>query len=153
MSYGKIINGYSSKEEQENHQKVWGGYNDPLPNMKEISAEEFSQGGFFTWCITGHEFRQIDPNRFNKDALLTPVKYFLSVKIFYLNSPHEDGFAMSSDYWGKQVRYFKFARCFHNYREISKKEAESKGHTHFGNCYHVCECLNCGQIYSYDSSG
>jgi hypothetical protein len=153
MSYEKIVDGNLTPMDREAHEKVWGRFNDPFPNMVEITSEEFAQSGFFRWSIAGTEYRQIDPKRINPKSILSPIDSFLSVTSFFLKSPTESGFAMSSDYWSKKVRYFKFALCHHTYKELSSSEASKKGVKHFGNCYHVCECTKCGNIWSYDSSG
>jgi hypothetical protein len=156
MSYEKLINGFETSDQRIAHEKEWGNFNDPLPNMVEITIQEFAQSGFFTWCITAQEFRQVDPNRINKSTLSTlssPITTMLSLRIFYTNGPMESGFALSNDYWDKKIRYFKFAKCFHVYEELSVEEAKKAGVEHFGMCYHVCKCKNCGMIHSYDSSG
>lgn len=144
MSYDKLLSNHTPE-----HEKEWGGYNDSLPNLEEITAEQFSQSGFFTWCFSGMEHRQITPENFNKGKIFSPVKVFVNAKIFYMNSPHEAGFLITSDYWDKKVRYFKFAKCFHNYKEITAAEAGRPAM----NCYHYCKCTKCGQSYEYDSSG
>ncbi len=148
MSYERL-----SQEENrvlvKEHEKEWGRYNDSLPNLTEITAEEFAQSGFFTWNIQGFEFRQVDPERIDQSKLLYPIKHFINFRIFYLNSPNESGFVMANDYWGKKVRYFKFANCFHDYKEISAKEAGKPA----WNYYHYYKCTKCGQHNEVDSSG
>ena len=93
------------------HIKEWGGYNDSLPNLTEITAEEFSQSGFFTWPITGVEFRQIDPNKLNEGKLLygTFITH-TSSNVFFVDSPNENGFVLINDSWAKKVRYFSFSK-------------------------------------------
>ncbi len=149
MSYQTLTDGYLTKEQCDKHAVEWGRYNDPLPNMKEITAEEFAQSGFFTWSITGVEFRQIDPTRFAEGNLLIPTKSYISVKIFYCNGPGESGFAMSADYWEKRVRYFKFAKCYHEWEEIPGSSIGGPAFNH----YHYCKCKKCGANWEYDSSG
>lgn len=144
MSYEKLVSDHTPEYEKE-----WGRYNDSLPNLQEITAEEFAQSGFFTWCFNGTEHRQISPENFNKGKIFSPVKTFVNAKIFFMNSPYESGFVIVNDYWAKKVRFFKFAKCFHDYKEITAAEA---GKTAF-NCYHYCRCTKCGQGYEYDSSG
>lgn len=129
-----------SKEEMEQHQKDWGGYNNPPPGFQEITAEEFAQSGFFTWCKEKVEHRQITSNNLKDDQLLFPVKGFLGITLFWMN--HGDHYGIASDYWDKRVRYFKFAKCFHDYKEIGGS-----------NCVHVCKCTKCGDVWEYDSSG
>lgn len=131
------------------HEKEWGGYNDSLPNLEEITSEEFAQSGFFTWSIIGTEFRQINADRFNKGKLFSPVESFTTAKIFFLNSPYESGFVIVNDFWKKKVRYFKFAKYHHDYKEITAAEAGGPAFS----CYHYCKCVKCGELYEYDSSG
>ena len=147
MSYEKIGAIELTAEERAAHEQKWGRFNNPPPGFKEITAEQFSQSGFFTWCKVGMEFRQIDPAQIDQKAMLSPVKTFLSVTMFYMN--HGENFAMAHDYWAKQVRYFTFADCYHDWKEISAKEA---GKPAF-NCYHYCKCAKCGASWEYDSSG
>lgn len=136
-----------TKEEMAAHEKKWGHYNSPPPGFKEITHEEFAQSGFFTWCPTSMEFRQIMADNVDKAVLLSPIKGHLSVKMVYMN--HGAHFAMAQDYWEKKVRYFTFADCYHDWQEISAKEA---GKPAF-NCYHYCKCSKCGAQWEYDSSG
>lgn len=50
------------------------------------------------------------------------------------------------------VRIWKFAHCDHKYGEIGSDRCRELGVTHFGNCYHVLECSECGNVTAYDSS-
>jgi hypothetical protein len=127
------------------HEKKWGRFNDAPPNFTEITADEFAQGGFFTWVKEGIEFRQISPDTIDMKKMLSPVKYMLGITLFFMN--HGDNFGLAQ-YEGK-VRYFKFADCFHEWHEISAKEA---GKPAF-NCYHYMKCSKCGAQHEYDSSG
>lgn len=147
MSYEKIVDPGLTKEQYDLHIKEWGGYNQPPPGFTEITAEEFAQSGFFIWCLSNVEFRQIDPNQIPSASLLNPIKHFLSVKMFYMN--HGDHYAISNDYWDKKIRYFKFAKCFHDWNEISAEEAKKPAFS----CYHYCKCTKCGAEWEYDSSG
>ena len=132
----------------EEHKRVWGGYNDSLPNLTEITTEEFAQSGFFTWSITGIEFRQIDPARLNKGKLIGPqFTCFANARIFFSNSPHENGFMMINDYWGKKIRYFRFTKCEHDYADVTGKNGMP-----VWNCYHYYKCQKCGQEWEVDSS-
>ena len=130
-----------TKEELEQHQKDFGTYNYPPPGFQEITAEEFAQSGFFTWCVEGMEYRQIMADNIKSDTMLNPVKGYLSIKLFFMN--HGDGYGISHDYWDEKVRYFKFAKCYHDYKELPSPGM----HTH------VCKCTKCGDVWEYDSSG
>ena len=147
MSYYKIEGGLTTKEARDAHEKKWGGYNDAPPGFKEITAEQFAQSGFFTWCKEGMEHRQIITTPEQHKALLSPITHCFSITMFYMN--HGENFAIGHDYWGKKVRYFTFADCYHNWVEITAKEA---GKPAF-NCYHYCKCSKCGAQHEYDSSG
>jgi len=132
-----------SKEQREAHESKWGKSNDAPPGFTEITAEEFAQSGFFTWCKLGIEFRQIC--NFGESKLLKQPKNreMLSITLFYMN--HGDNYGMAHDYWDKKVRYFKFTTCYHNYVEVGNQGMRS--------CYNVCKCNKCGDVWEYDSSG
>lgn len=49
-------------------------------------------------------------------------------------------------------RYFRIG-CEHNWKELSMAESKTEGVLHFGNCWHVNKCSDCGMVWSYDSSG
>jgi hypothetical protein len=132
-----------SKEECAAHEKTFGGYNDSLPNLEEITSEQFAQSCFFVYCVTGHETRQVLEDRINKDKLLSPMEGYLPLRIFYTNSPHVRGYAMAHDYYGEKVRYFKFTDCHH---EWVPQPAP------FNN-YHVNKCSKCNKTWEYDTSG
>jgi len=148
MSYQKLTH-IDGKDEVAAHEKEYGRYNDSLPNLIEITAEEFAQSGFFTWCLQAYETRQILPENLANAKLLTPIKTYLGAQIFYFGSPNEDGFVMANDYWAKSMRYFKFAKCHHEYEEVS---GASLGRPQW-NCYHYYKCKKCGNINEVDSSG
>jgi hypothetical protein len=132
-----------SREELQNHTQKFGGYNDSLPNLEEITSEQFAQSCFFVYSVTSHETRQVLEDRINKEKLLLPVKGYLSLRIFYTNSPHHSGYAIANDYYDKQIRYFKFTECNHEW--ISQPAP-------FNN-YHVNKCTKCNKVWEYDTSG
>lgn len=130
------------------HIKEWGNYNDSLPNLTELTAEEFAQSGFFTWGIIGVEFRQIDPKRLNEGKLLgIPFSVYTTANVFHVNSPNENGFVLINDYWAKKLRYFRFTKCVHDYEEVTGKNGMP-----VWNCYHYYKCRKCGKPYEVDSS-
>ena len=131
-----------------------GGYNDPLPNMREITEKEFAQSHFFSYDAVGYGHKQILPTPLRKAGVepatnghhdcMTSVKYFVY---------HDGtGVAMTSDYWAGKVRYFHFAVCDHEMVELSGAECDAKGIQHYGRCWHVRECKKCGYVQSSDSS-
>ena len=147
MSYQKLqCSSFTSTEELKAHETKWGRYNFAPPGFTEITAEEFAQSGFFTWCKEGIEFRQLCSENIDQSKMLTPVKTMMGITMFYMN--HGDNYAIANDYYGKQVRYFKFADCYHDWKEISAKEAKKPAF----NCYHYNKCTKCGATWEYDSS-
>lgn len=135
-----IISGNVTPEEVKEHEEKWGKFNDCPPNFEEITAEEFAQSGFFTWCKEKIEFRQINPAKIPQDKIKSPITSYISITLFFMNDPHWH-YAMSGDYWEKKVRYFRFSECIHDYSE--------KG---VGRCLHQYTCSKCGKQYTVDSS-
>lgn len=147
MSYETIQHAELTKEQLLEHEQKWGRFNDPPTGFKEITAEEFAQSGFFTWCKTKTEYRQVDPTRIDHSKMLSPVDAMLAIQMFYMN--HGEHYAISNDYWGKKVRYFTFADCYHEWKEISPAEAGGPAY----NCYHYYKCTKCNARWEVDSSG
>lgn len=138
---------YGSTEQQEIHERAYGRDSDsPSPNFKEITEKEFAQSKFFSYGADRTEYRQILPDRLPWKG----EKYALSVTLYYLYDG--TGYGISSDYWQGKVRYFRFAACEHEYKELSQQECRKRGLYHAGRCYHVSECVKCGRINAVDSS-
>lgn len=82
----------------------------------------------------------------------------LSIQIYWYHN-----FAIAIVYpgnWGLEdgkvkyhtgLRYFRIG-CKHNFRKLTRKECLNREIEHYGMCYHVYECENCGVIEAYDSS-
>ena len=137
-----------TKEQWEAQEKTWGRFNDFPPGFKEITAGQFAQSGFFTWCIDKFEFRQpIGWDKLPTGTLLKPFTGGPSIRMFFMNSGEH--FAMAQDYYSKEVRYFTFALCYHDWKEISAKEAGKQAM----NCYHYYKCSKCGAENEQDTSG
>lgn len=149
--FNKITCEGLTKEQIQQHEKDWGGYNSAPPGFQEITLEEFSQSGFFIWCHEGIESRQISVDTIDKAKLFSPVEGLVKVTLFYMN--HGDNYAIMGEHWKKNVRYFKFARCYHEYRSMTEKEITERKLVHFGNGYHINICTKCGDVHEYDSSG
>lgn len=147
MSYERLVSFDMTKEQTAEHEEKWGRFNDPPTGFKEITAEQFAQSGFFTWCKEKMEFRQIDPERIDQSKLLSPIKTFFAITMFYMN--HGEHYAIANDYWDKKVRYFTFADCYHDWKEISPAEAGGPAY----NCYHYYKCSKCDAHWEVDSSG
>jgi hypothetical protein len=144
----QMVDKLKNRDEVLAHEKEWGGFNSPPPGFQEITEQEFASSGFFVWAKTEMEFRQLDPNRIDQSKLLSPITCFFDITLFYMNQGEHYGIARGE---GK-VRYFKFAKCFHTYRELTPSEIIAQRKTPF-NCYHYCVCTKCGEQWEYDSSG
>jgi len=114
--------------------------NDFPEGWREISSEEFARCQFFTYSPTHIEYRQMQDDDHRTST---------SAKLFHFADG--TGVAMSSDFWGKKVIYYKFG-CDHKYVELSRSESESSGIQHRGMCWHVYRCAKCENIMSTDSS-
>lgn len=136
MSYSKFVSAHDPE-----HEKEWGRYNDSLPNLIELTIEQFAQSTFFTYAFAAHEFRQIDSKLFNQGKIFKAVKGLVSVQIFYINAPDVAGFILMNNYWDKTVRYFTFTKCLHEYKGVKT-----------GNCLYQYTCTKCGYTYEVDSS-
>lgn len=42
--------------------------------------------------------------------------------------------------------------CLHKYVELSQRDCKERGIRHYGMCWHVYRCTECGRTYSEDSS-
>jgi len=120
----------------------FGGYNDAPPNMIELTEKEWVQSGYFSREPVFKEFRQFIIKSLNgRDT-------YHNFNLHYMDE--NSGFAITHEFYEGKVRVFKFG-CDHKYKELCYKECIDKGITHFGGCYHVNECENCGHVLSYDS--
>lgn len=123
--------------------EIEGGYNDALPNMREITEGEFAQHAFFTYDFRWHGYKQILPEKLTAIGITPPGgdrPHMMPVKWFALYD--KTGVAMHNDWWGKKVRYFSFAVCVHDFTE--------KG---IGHCLTLYTCQKCGFKKQVDSSG
>ena len=118
-----------------------GRFNTVPPNLKKITVAEFAKSRFFTESPKQIEFRQI----------FSPECCELRIYWFDIEPNKASGIAISSDYWKGTVEYYKVG-CDHNFVEITQARCIKEGITHFGQCWHVEECLKCKHIRHYDSS-
>lgn len=135
----------------------FGGFNDAPPNLREITEKEWVRSGYFSVHSFFHEeFRQfiiksLPATSEKTGKILNEGRdVYHSFKLCYMDEHH--GYAITHDYWEGKVRVFHFG-CNHKYHELSFQECNYRGISHFGNCWHVHECRECGNIYSCDSSG
>lgn len=146
--YDTLVHGKDyGTPEAEAHEAAYGRGNDAPPGFREITAEEFASGLFFVYGFEKVEYRQIKPEFVGPDE-----KYYLGIKLFYFHDGTGVGMAASQDLGSRTgVRYFVFG-CAHKYRSIGQTECRERDIPHFGRCWHVNECLECGHIDAYDTS-
>lgn len=128
------------------HKKKFGGFNDAPPNFKEITEEEFAKSSFFVYAPISIEYRQI---HITNDVALTRLLTGGTYLYFFHDGT---GYGICRDYSKGKVHYFSFAECPHTFRELKASDCAKKGISHYGNCWHVYECVTCGYVTSADSS-
>jgi hypothetical protein len=135
---------WCSQEEAEELYKKFGiaNFNSAPANWEEVDEE---------WLATKSTFRTygFKYTWFQQITNLPNEKRMLDVHCF--GSYDSTGFAINTDYYGKKVRYFKFAGCKHEFRSLTEEEMV-KYHQRPGRCYHVSICDKCNFIYAVDSS-
>ena len=129
-----------------------GSFNELPTPFHEITGSEFVAQSIYTPQAVEHR-QVVLPNEDRKThptrdtwimwyahcglAVLPPVKWRLNQddRIEYSDSP-----------------LFYYLGCNHQYRELSIRECRERNISHFGSCWHVHECTECGFIRSVDSS-
>lgn len=131
----------------EKYKDRMGAHNDPPPNFREISDEEFAELAMFNQGVDKVEFRQINP------ALTdVPFPWYASIHLNW--RADGSGWAISSlpktnPYTGgtakinPKMRYFVFQICDHEF-------GPDQGRAMFD---HRFVCSKCGYQFGYDSSG
>jgi hypothetical protein len=114
---------------------------------REIPVGEFARSNFFTYSSTFIEYRQMYGKLPN--GTICHNSGMTAAKLFHYNDG--TGIAMSNDFWGEEIHYYKFG-CDHKYNELGMNEAKERGFQHHGMCWHVYECATCGHVMSTDSS-
>ena len=128
--------------------EIPGGYNDPLPMMKETN--EAGIRVLFTYGADAIGYRQIDPAKLK--AIGIHSKYFMSIHYFLVNTLDKSGVAMSYDGDTERIRYFTWKTCEHEFR-VPDHEDFARGVSRPSMCYHVDICTKCGYVREIDSSG
>jgi|GEM_PF-2223802 hypothetical protein len=124
-------------------------FNDPPIGLRRISEKEFATSQFFTYTPKATEYRQVYVVSASDLTAKRNGNKMITLHMFWFDD--DTGIAMHNDYWQGKVEYFAFG-CKHEYREMEQGECRERGISHFGHCYHVCECNKCKHIWSYDSS-
>lgn len=115
----------------------YGRYNQMYPNMKEISADEFSSHTIFTYGFDFVDYRQI-------------LSENLSPEFKNKGYGFMAGHALINKFFGKGVfitkvndeaKFFALTKCEHTYTEKN-----------LSMCLHEYTCTKCGFTYEVDSS-
>jgi hypothetical protein len=118
-------------------------YNDPPVGLTEITPEEFANSHFFSYLPLYIDHKQILLE--HKDG----KSYYTSIYLYHYHDGA--GIGIIRDSHTKHPRYYRYG-CKHNYRSMTIRELREKQIPHFGNCYHVDVCTECGHVNAYDSS-
>jgi len=129
---------YPSKEESIRFESVYGGYNSLPPNMIEINQSEYID------LITRTVIEYSD----HRQAFDKSTKNYCQCQLMVFNT----GLGVMASMEVGNYKFYKFAPCHHEYKEISYDECKARGISHHGHCWHVTECTKCHVINSYDSS-
>lgn len=124
--------------EQKAHREAFGGYNDFPPNWKEIDETEVTSGRCHIRVYRPEliEYRQMG-------KLMAGAKPLLDCRLYFFHDGY--GYAVHYDYWKKKIRHFTFARCLHEYKQISRPAGNRSGESRY-------QCTKCGYINSVDTS-
>jgi hypothetical protein len=126
-------------------------------NWRKITEEEFVQGKWRLYAHSATEvFTQFNRSEYRErkisDKWNEPpegdVPFSAHCWIFYDGT----GVAMAPYYWRGKMFYFAFG-CEHETRELSRDECFNRNIYHGGRCWHVTECVKCGHVEGYDTSG
>lgn len=127
-------------EERTAHEAVYGNQNQFPPGWREVTDGEIatqSTGAHYTPQMV--EFRQMLPN----GRLVPGGPAAVSATLYHFHDG--TGHAIVYDYWGKRIRWFRFERCVHTWRSVSRPASPRSG-------LHTDECTKCGYQNSYDTS-
>lgn len=119
-------------------EEEYGGFNDPFPNMREVTEADLASSMYFTYPPKFWGYKQIAPNRL--PAGIEPVRGFGMLAVHYYVFHDGSGYGMCPDPFQKKMRYFFFSKCEHEYKHTSPRM-----------CQHVMTCMKCGYQYSYGS--
>lgn len=121
------------------HEDDYGAWGHPPPNLTEITSDEMWNSKLRSYTPDLIEYRQfVFPGETTIDG----------VKLFYFY----DHTGIIIRLTPKGVKFYKFGRCEHKFREIGSEEAQQHGVIHWGRCYHVYLCDKCGYVEAHDSS-
>lgn len=123
--------------ERTTHEATYGGFNDFPPNWREVTEAEIateSMGRVYSPTMT--EYRQMGTLVPGGEPMLPATLSF-----FHDGTGH----AMSYDYYGKRLRWFRFFTCQHTMVEVSRPGGHRSG-------LHEDRCTKCGYVSRYDTS-
>jgi hypothetical protein len=121
-----------------------GHPNSPLPNMKEISLEEWTRHQYWTYMPVATGYRQITRIEELRAIGIAPPKFGTSDQIMpirWFQMHDKTGIAVHNDWHNKKLRVFAWAVCEHE--DVGRK---------LGNCYYEYTCKKCGYKHTVDSS-
>jgi len=141
------------------------------PDLKNHSSYEDKRKMPKQWTeIDGKEFIELlynKPPKFiyratifeDSDGNNLELKDQFRAMLFFHDWENQQGVAIAyQSYYPKNKlkkihRFAKFAICFHNWRELGRKEAKERHNlNHMGMFDNIFECSECSKVKRYDSS-
>ena len=132
-----------SREEEAEHLKKFGHYNDFPPNWREISEAVFAKSAHFTYTPWLTEYRQMlryldgRPN----------AKEMVGAHLHYQGDG--TGYAVVNDFWAGKVRFYAFG-CAHEWGDPSE-ELKKRG-IRLSAMETASYCKKCGHLEIHDTS-
>lgn len=129
-------------------------YKGKLPEGCVLCPKCKGHGGW-NLMLFGYPKTPEDENRIRNYLRETPIgklRHNMSPEEFRHNYVHFRSSCSQCTGWGYVNKGSKDETCLHEMAEISQEECHKQGISHFGMCWHVEQCIKCGQISSYDSS-
>lgn len=125
---------YVTPDQNREHLKKFGGYNDFPPGWKEITEDEFWHK-FMLYSWDREEYRQM----MDRENLKSGV---VDARLFFYNDG--SGIACTREAKNASItrpRFYRFALCEHDYETVRR-----------GRCYSEHRCRKCGHRRTLDSS-
>ena len=129
----------------------YGTYNTlPQPFMEITESDYIQRIGSQTMRYT--EFRQVYEDGFSHH-LNTRIEWYhdIAIAIVFPTEWSSDSTLKFGIRFKQPLRYF-YIGCDHKWKELSAEKARKAGVPHYGMCYHVYYCDDCGRTMASDSS-
>jgi hypothetical protein len=133
--------------EEAKHIADYGEWGQQPPNLREIQPKELAHTPYSTQRPRLLEYRQF---AFPGETMWEGVQliYFYDGTGVIIRALND----CDPMFKNGGVKFYTFAKCVHDLVELSATEANQRGVTHWGRCYHVYACKKCDYVEAVDSS-